>query len=115
MLRVQEGKVKDQCNSRTYLRDAFGGFVCRNTATRDGYCGVHHPDAVAKRKAKSEERYAQKSAEWDTQRNAAIRARKLAELAERLIPAIMVDTISTYWVVDGVCQDTLRELYEMRR
>jgi len=106
--------MKEKCNSRTYLRDAFGGFVCRNTAIYDGYCGVHHPDAVAKRKAKSDEQYAQKRAEWDAQRNSAIRARKLAELAERLLLSIEEGDIDTYWVSDDECQDVLRELYEMK-
>jgi len=30
---------------------------CHFNATKDGYCGIHHPDAVAARKEKSHERY----------------------------------------------------------
>ena len=32
-------------------------YQCKNKATKDGYCGIHHPDAVKKRKKKSEDRY----------------------------------------------------------
>jgi len=38
----------------------FGRLVpCRNAAKKDGYCGMHHPDAVAERKRKSQERFEQ--------------------------------------------------------
>jgi len=30
---------------------------CTRAASKDGYCKTHHPDAVAARKAKSEERW----------------------------------------------------------
>lgn len=29
---------------------------CSKRATKEGYCGIHHPDAVAKRQAATEER-----------------------------------------------------------
>jgi len=101
----------------------FRGFwftSCGRPAKRDGFCGIHHPDAVAKMRAKSEERYARKNAELDAKRNAAIRASKLAELAERLIPLIKFDTTFgsgclAYFGGDKESQDILRELYEMRK
>lgn len=49
----------------------FGGrstsWQCRNAPTRDGWCGVHHPDAEARRRAKSEAKYAA----WRKERDAA--------------------------------------------
>lgn len=33
------------------------GFRCERKAVRDGYCKQHHPDAVAERRTKSNERY----------------------------------------------------------
>jgi len=32
-------------------------YQCENKAKRDGWCGIHHPDAVAKRRAKSDAKY----------------------------------------------------------
>ena len=31
---------------------------CRLKAVRDGYCGIHHPEAQAARRKKAEQRYA---------------------------------------------------------
>lgn len=33
---------------------------CNRKATRDGYCGIHHPDHVEKRKEKQREKWAEK-------------------------------------------------------
>lgn len=116
MLRVQEGKVKESCKA-TVSRGLVSGSRCGNIATRDGYCGFHYPDAVARMRAKNAELLEQSRAELDTRRNAAIRARKLAELAERLIPAITGGTRGEWFGVAAIdeAQDILRELYEMRR
>lgn len=111
--------MKENCKTTV-----FRGFMsepCWRAAKLDGYCGIHHPDAVAARRetarARNAELLSKSCAEADARGAAAVRARRLAELAERLIPWVQVDTISTesYWVVDDEVQDTLRELYEMRR
>lgn len=38
---------------------------CSNKSTRDGFCGLHHPDAIKRRKEKSEARYAAQSKALD--------------------------------------------------
>ena len=38
---------------------SFHRHHCGHKAKRDGYCGIHHPDAVKRRREKSEERYAE--------------------------------------------------------
>ena len=40
---------------------------CANKAKRDGYCGIHHPDAVKRRREKSAARFKKDAAEMDAQ------------------------------------------------
>jgi hypothetical protein len=56
--------VSERCKAESY-HERTGFLPCINDAVRDGYCGVHHPDSVAKRKAKADARYAAKLAQWD--------------------------------------------------
>lgn len=42
-------KCKARIGTSTEARWNWG---CHYTASRDGFCGIHHPDAVAKRKRK---------------------------------------------------------------
>ncbi len=103
--------MKESCKT-TVSRGLVSG-PCGRAAALAGYCKQHHPDEVAKRNAAARARRAEAAA----RKAAAIRARKLTELAERLIPWIRDETFYTtvYWVSDAGCQDTLRELYEMRK
>ncbi len=39
------------------LWKGFHTYQCSQKATRDGFCGIHHPDAVAKRDAKQKARW----------------------------------------------------------
>ncbi|KKK50451.1 hypothetical protein LCGC14_3124860, partial [marine sediment metagenome] len=40
-------------------------YPCPYKAIRDGYCKIHHPDAVKRRSQKSDARYKEQAAEWD--------------------------------------------------
>ena len=52
------------CKGKSYHgRLGWGG--CGNRASRDGFCGIHHPDAVKRREENSKKRYAQLSAAID--------------------------------------------------
>lgn len=53
--------MTDRC--KKVLRQGFHTYSCSKPASRDGYCGVHHPEAVAKRNAKT-------AARWDAKRRA---------------------------------------------
>lgn len=59
---------------------------CRRAAVKDGYCTQHHPDAAAKRRAKSEELYERKRAErqapYDQITILAAEVRSLRELVD---------------------------------
>lgn len=67
----------------------------RGTLAADGkmYCGVHSPAAVAKRRAKSQERYEQQRKEWEAEREAERRAAALVELCQGLDIAQLVNAI----------------------
>lgn len=39
------------------VRGEWRSHQCGNKAKNDGYCGIHHPDKVAERKAKSDAKY----------------------------------------------------------
>ena len=43
----------------------WAGRQCGHNAKSDGYCGIHHPDAVKRRREKSEVRYKKWSDEQD--------------------------------------------------
>src|SRR5262245_17331607 len=63
-------------------------YPCMRTATRDGYCGTHHPDAVAKREAKreatSKENARKLSARIDAQNDMQRRAKLFDEAMKHL-------------------------------
>lgn len=46
-----------RCKAMVYHAGAWREFQCEKKATRDGYCGIHHPDAKAARKAKSDAKW----------------------------------------------------------
>lgn len=46
------------CNASVFDRTGWArSHRCSNKATRDGFCGIHHPDAQAKRDQKSREKF----------------------------------------------------------
>ena len=60
---------------------------CTKNATRDGYCGIHHPDAVKRRRDKQNATYAAKQKMWDLKEfdsRAGNRCRKLGIQPEEI-------------------------------
>lgn len=51
---------EERCKARVFRAGAFSGSSCARSATKDGYCTQHHPEAE---KARSDAR----KAEWDRQ------------------------------------------------
>jgi len=49
------------CKGRVYVDSRMGYAPCSKSPTRDGFCSIHHPDAVAKRKARSDAEYAERA------------------------------------------------------
>ncbi len=47
----------EKCKQYVWSSSAFHGHNCTRNAWKDGYCKQHHPDTVALRFKKSEERY----------------------------------------------------------
>ena len=55
---------KPKCLARVPNDGGWGFRQCSNTATRDGWCGKHHPEAEALRRNKAEA----KTAAWLSER-----------------------------------------------
>jgi hypothetical protein len=51
--------MKEKCSKWVYSghRYDFRGHQCANAAKKDGFCGIHHPDAVKKREEISSEKW----------------------------------------------------------
>lgn len=74
------GEASDfgRCTKRIYSGDAWSGYPCsRKAVGPHGFCGVHSPEAVARRKLKSVELYAEQRRQ-DEARYAADRFRRYA-------------------------------------
>lgn len=79
-----DAKEIQRCGARMPHRGPGYWFPgkCRNKVVKDGRCGIHHPDAEARRRAKSQAKYDEYS------RNiAASQARRQA--SESLIKAVL--------------------------
>lgn len=50
--------MSEQCQKRVYGGGSMRGHTCTKKVSRDGYCAIHHPDAVKIRAEKSAARYA---------------------------------------------------------
>jgi GTP-dependent phosphoenolpyruvate carboxykinase len=50
--------MTERCKQKVFK--GFRYYPCQNKATKDGYCGTHHPDAVARRKERTRIAYEQK-------------------------------------------------------
>jgi len=57
--------VPDFCKQQ--LRKGFMTFRCSKKASRDGYCGVHHPDAKKARREKQDAKWNATRAKWEWQ------------------------------------------------
>ena len=102
-----------RCAGSVWVDSRMGRAACSARATRDGFCGIHHPDAVAKRKAKSDQHYAaqrlKNDAKWATVRRNAAKAELFGELVAALEPfAAIAETAERCgWVTptnDVVCR-----------
>ncbi len=51
-----------KCREPVLHGPAYSPILCTNDAKRDGYCGIHHPDALKRRREKAEARY---KAKWE--------------------------------------------------
>lgn len=71
--------MSEHCKERVMDSTGWHPYPCSKPAKRDGYCGVHHPDAVARRRAKSYALHARKMADLDSRANRENLKRKLLE------------------------------------
>lgn len=58
-----QGPVR--CRAQVWRTGAWRAAPCRRPAVRDGWCGTHHPEAVAKRKTAQEAKHAARRAAWE--------------------------------------------------
>ena len=59
--------MSDKC--KTMIHGDWGRYhQCRNSAKREGYCGMHHPDAVKARQEKSTKLYEENREKSDSYR-----------------------------------------------
>ncbi len=54
--------MAERCKETVWDGSTWRHRKCLHDATRDGYCGQHHPDAVKRRRGKAEARYQKESA-----------------------------------------------------
>ena len=55
-----------RCKEQVYEQGGYGSFrghQCSRKIWKDDYCKIHHPDTVAERQAKSEEKWRAKQAQ----------------------------------------------------
>ena len=58
----------EKCKESVHDTGRGVGFhKCFNNAKKDGYCGIHHPDAVKRRREKNDALYAAQTKKWDEQ------------------------------------------------
>lgn len=72
---------------RAGVWDGYRPYQCAKPPTRDGYCGIHHPDAQKKRDEK-------RNAIWKTRR-AGLELADAIEKAERKVIATALETVPT--------------------
>ena len=77
-----------RCTGSVWVDSRMGHAPCSNRATRDGFCGIHHPDAVAKRRAKSDQHYAAQRVRDDVKWASVRRNAAKAELFGELVAAL---------------------------
>ena len=61
--------MNEKCKAKV-TRGSWGRqYGCSKNATRDGYCGTHHPEAVARRKEKSKQAWGDKMARYQAKQD----------------------------------------------
>ena len=76
----------ERCKGEAHTPGPGGGwFPCQYPAKFDGWCGVHHPDAVARREAKQRAKY--EARETTEARRSARRGARFALAREALLLA----------------------------
>ena len=75
-----------RCKERVYGIGVWHDYQCNRKAWKDGYCKQHHPDTVAERRRKSDEKYEklQENSPWNLLRKANERIKELEAEVERL-------------------------------
>ena len=55
-------RIKGQCIYNVWHQRGVGGYFyqCQNKPIKDGFCGVHHPDAIKARDERRESEYQRK-------------------------------------------------------
>jgi hypothetical protein len=62
----------------------FSRVQCSKSAKKDGFCGIHHPDARAKRDERYNLKYAEKRNKWDEEAKIAKYNREAAHVFREL-------------------------------
>lgn len=91
----------DRCIGNVF--DGLHYVRCSKRATRDGRCGIHHPDAEARRRAKSDAR-------WQEQRAAIQRAQEKQELRAAIVSHVLASGAQSDLHHLGVLAAQLRAL-----
>jgi hypothetical protein len=69
--------MTEKCKAVIRGGSAWHTSYCSKPATRDGWCGTHHPEAAQRRKDKAAQRDAELNAQWEAERIA--RKQKIKE------------------------------------
>ncbi|GAG11974.1 unnamed protein product [marine sediment metagenome] len=95
------------CKELVY-HDRCGMFQCSRKPKKDDYCIQHHPDSVAKRKAKSDARWEKEKAGMDARDRVYELEREMSKLAETFVENGSTGSFQ-------VLRDAVEELKEARK
>jgi hypothetical protein len=76
------------CKRRVYTGGSFSGHRCGRRVKSDGFCGIHSPEATAKRREKSDARTVQTLAKWDEDRARVAETARRAAAYPKLVAAL---------------------------
>jgi hypothetical protein len=87
-------KLKENCKAEVYDPLRWKHFGCRRKASKDGFCKQHHPDSVAERQRKRDEKYEleQQKSPWATIEKLKNRIAELEAAQKAVVDA---------WVIEG--------------
>jgi hypothetical protein len=87
MNEIRRRKMDERCSARVWERWRWRN--CMNRAKKDGFCGIHHPDAVKKREERIKKKRAirAKIDPWNLYRNASEKAAKYRSVLEKIVDA----------------------------
>ena len=83
---------KVYCREQVWPTKGWHPYRCTKTATKDGWCALHHPDAKKKREEASKILWEAKSLKAKTDTQARAVGRKVIDI---LIPPVSADMSST--------------------